>query len=452
MCEPYCENYNLPPALHTGAAGRGMISMEGIEGLYLPLSYKRLSVRRPLTRKIYAHIKYKDDEDPGKETVTFDVEIMDADGSGLVEIEGFSEKRINDLTVRVKAMAEAGVPAGIGVTQGQESPGDKSFYQESIEEGIAPKDGVEAFARILASATLPQIVVSARDLHASIERANAFTQSRVSEEIGKLQASRPLHPRPNLQTTYAPPRSEAERLLTEILQEMLGIEQVGVNDNYFELGGDSVLAIQIIAKAGRAGLHLTPQQIFQHQTVAEMAAVAKRTQPVEAEQGVVTGPVPLTPIQHWFFEQNALAPASVSQTTLLRTREALDASLIERAVRELTAHHDALRLRFTRDESGWRQEHAAAEESVDFRRVDVSMLSEPERASLIRRTADRLPDEFDLARGPLTHFVCFDAGAGTPGHLLIAVHQLVVDDLSWKILLEDLEQTCSQLRSGGRPQ
>src|SRR3989440_7275607 len=115
--------YTPPPASADGSAGQGMIYIEAREGLYLPLSYKRLSVRRPLTRKIYAHIKYKDDEDPGKETVTFDVEIMDADGSGLVEIEGFSEKRINDLTVRVKAMAEAGVPAGIGVTQGQESPG-----------------------------------------------------------------------------------------------------------------------------------------------------------------------------------------------------------------------------------------------------------------------------------------------------------------------------------------
>jgi non-ribosomal peptide synthase protein (TIGR01720 family) len=452
MFNPDFEKLKLHPSLLDRAAGTGMIYIEGIEGLYLPLSYKRLSVWRPLARKIYAHIRYKDDEDPGKETVTFDVNIMGADGSVLVEIEGFSEKRINDLTVRVKAMAEAGAAAGIGLAEGPESPGDKSFYQESIEEGITPKDGAEAFARILAAATLPQVVVSTRDLHASIERADAFTQSRVSEEIEKLQASRPLHPRPDLQTTYAPPRDEAERLLTEILQGMLGIEQVGVNDNYFELGGDSVLAIQIIAKAGRAGLHLTPQQIFQHQTVAEMAAVAKRAQPVEAEQGVVTGPVPLTPIQHWFFEQNALAPERVCQTTLLRTREALDASVIERAVRELAAHHDALRLCFTRDESGWRQEHAALEESGDFRRVDVSKLSESERASIIRRTADELPSEFDLARGPLARFVYFDAGAGVSGHLLIAIHRLLVDDRSWRILLEDLEQACDHPRSGERPQ
>ncbi len=450
MFEPDLAQFKLHPSLLDRAAGTGMIYIDGIEGLYLPLSYDRLTVGRPLTNRIYAHIRYR--RGASGETVTFDVDIMDADGTALVEIDGFSEKRINDLTVRVKAMSEAGVPVGLDYAEGSASPDGKSFYQESIDEGIAPEEGAEAFARILASAMLPQVVVSTKDLHASIERANAFTQSRVSEEIEKLQAARTLHPRPNLPTAYAPPRNEAERLLADILQEMLGIEQVGVDDNYFELGGDSVLAIQIIARGNRAGLHLTPQQIFQHQTVAEMAAVAKRTQPAEAEQGAVTGPVPLTPIQQWFFEQNADAPERACRTLLLGAREALDASLVERAVGALAAHHDALRLRFERDETGWRQENAAADESDLFRRVDASGLSESERESLVRRTMEALPAEFDLARGPLARFVYFDAGAGAPGWLLVGVHRLVADDPSLTILLEDLGQVCSQLRSGGEPQ
>jgi non-ribosomal peptide synthase protein (TIGR01720 family) len=451
MFEPDLETFKLHPSLLDRAAGTGMIYIGGIEGLYLPLSYRRLTVGRPLTRRLYAHIRYRDDEDPGGETVTFDVDIMDTDGTALVEIDGFSEKRINDLTVRVKAMSEAGIPVGLDYSEGTGAADGKSFYQESIDEGIAPADGAEAFARILGAATLPQIVVSTRDLQASIERANAFTQSRVSEEIEKLQASRPLHPRPSLQTAYAAPRNEAERLLAEIFQEMLGIEQVGVDDNYFELGGDSVLAIQIIARGNRAGLHLTPQQIFQHQTVAEMAAVARRTQPAEAEQGVVTGPVPLTPIQHWFFEHNESAPEGAFQTVLLRTREPLDASVVERAARAVYAHHDALRLRFTRDGAGWRQENAAADGEDFFARVDASGLSESERESLVRRTIEGLPAEFDLARGPVARFVHFDAGAGAPGQLLLAVHRLSADDPSWAILLEDLGQACGQLRSGAEP-
>ena len=452
MFEPDLEKFKLHPSLLDRAAGTGMIYIEGIEGLYLPLSYKKVTVSQPLSRKIYAHIKYKDDKDPRKETVTFDVVIMDPSGLELVEIEEFSEKRINDLTVRVKALAEEPVATGIAVAGDQESPAGKSFYQESIEEGISPKDGVEAFARILAGAPLPQIVVSTKDLHASIERANAFTQSRVSEEIEKLRVSRPLHPRPDLPTPYVSSRDESERVLAEILQEMLGVEQVGIHDNYFELGGDSVLAIQVIARANRAGLHLTPQQIFQYRTVAEMAAVAKKTHPVQAEQGVVSGPVPLTPIQHWFFEQNVLDPEKVCQIMRLRMRVAVDTSLIEKAVRELLVHHDSLRLRFTRNESGWQQVHAASEEAGNFRRVDVSLLSESERTSLIRQTEGSLPANLNLADGPLACFVYFDAGAGAPGYLLMAIHRLVVDDLSWQILLEDLDEACCQLRDGKQPQ
>lgn len=451
LFESDLEAFKLHPSLLDRAAGTGMIYIEGIEGLYLPLSYNSLIIRRPLTRKIYAHIKYKD-EDPGKETVTFDVDIMDEDGAGLVKIDSFSEKRINDLTVRVKAMSESGVSVGKGFTEERDSSAsDKSFYQESIEEGIAPHEGAEAFARILASAMLPQIIVSTKDLQASIKRANAFTQSHVSEEIEKLQTTRTLHPRPSLQTEYAAPRNEVEVALAEILQEMLGVERIGVHDNYFELGGDSVLAIQIISRANRAGLHLTPQQIFQHQTVSEMAAVAKKSKPSEAEQGEVTGQVPLTPIQHVLFEKNAQTPERACQMKLLKLRETLDSAQLMNAAASLMSHHDALRMRFNREGTDWRQENAPMGEMSNFKRMDVSSLSDDERASLIGRTAESLSSEFDLADGILARFVHFDGGASAHSHLLIAIHTLVIDDKSWAIILEDLEAACRKLREGERP-
>jgi len=92
-------------------------------------------------------------------------------------------------------------------------------------------------------------------------------------------------------------------VLAEIWAEVLRVEQVG-HDNFFELGGDSILSIQIVAKANKAGLQLTPKQLFAHQTIAELAAMAGTIRTIQAEQGLVTGTLPLTPIQQWFFEQN----------------------------------------------------------------------------------------------------------------------------------------------------
>ena len=268
------EQMKLHPSLLDRAAGTGMLYMP-LEGIYLPMSYRRLLFKEPLPRVIYAHIRQTEGSDPHQETITFDVLITDEEGTELVDISEFSEKRINDLTGQVKAMADK---SGRAAPPADERPsarrGEKSFYEQSLDEGIAPREGSEVFERLLAAAPVPQVVVSTRDLQASIENANAFTQEAVSAEIEKLQVARPRHPRPNVQTEYVAPRNPAEQALAEIMQEMLGVDRVGVHDNFFELGGDSVLSIQIIARASRAGLKISPQQIFQHQTVAGMAAVA----------------------------------------------------------------------------------------------------------------------------------------------------------------------------------
>ncbi|MFL6335979.1 MAG: MupA/Atu3671 family FMN-dependent luciferase-like monooxygenase [Pyrinomonadaceae bacterium] len=258
------EQLKLHPALLDRAAGTGMLYME-LQGIYLPMSYRRLHFQRPLPRRIYAHIRQVEYGDPGLETVSFDVLITDEEGAELVEIGEFSEKRINDLKGQVRAMAAKSAAT---------TAGGQSFYEHSMAEGIAAREGSEVFERLLAGAAVPQVVVSTRDLRASIERADAFTQEMVSAEIEKLQVARTLHPRPDLRTEYVAPRNPTEEVLAGIMQEMLGVERVGVEDNFFELGGDSVLSIQVIARAGQVGLKITPQQIFQHQTVAGLAAAA----------------------------------------------------------------------------------------------------------------------------------------------------------------------------------
>ncbi|HET6978703.1 MAG TPA: MupA/Atu3671 family FMN-dependent luciferase-like monooxygenase [Pyrinomonadaceae bacterium] len=262
--------YKLHPALldrATGTAKHYLIH----EGHYLPMSYKRLRVKQPLPRKIYAHIKFRDDL-PHEQTITFDIILMDENGTESVVIDGFSQKRINNTAEPLRALSAAR-SSSVAALPASDNVG---VYQRAMREGILPHEGIEAFKRILSNPLPPQVVVSARDLQTSIAQMGALTTADVMEEIGKLEVApaTTTHARLASLGEYAAARNETERTLVEILQTMLGIEQVGIHDNFFELGGDSVLGIQIIAQAKRAGIHLTPQQIFQHPTVAEMAAIA----------------------------------------------------------------------------------------------------------------------------------------------------------------------------------
>ena len=123
-----------------------------------------------------------------------------------------------------------------------------------------------------------------------------------------------------------------EEALAGIWKGALGLEQVGRDDNFFELGGDSILSIQIVARANRAGLRLDPRLIFEHPTVASLAKMTTPGESAAAEQGEVTGPVPLTPVQHWFFDRRLPAPELYTQSLLLEARQPLDASALGQAV------------------------------------------------------------------------------------------------------------------------
>ena len=124
------------------------------------------------------------------------------------------------------------------------------------------------------------------------------------------------------------PSNETEAKLVEIWQELLGISEIGTKDNFFALSGDSILAIQVIAKASQVGIQLTPKNIFQHQTIAELAAVAKNNNQIKAEQGIVTGIIPLTSIQRWFFEQELSDRHHWNQSIWLEAKETIKPSLL----------------------------------------------------------------------------------------------------------------------------
>ncbi len=258
----------------------------------------------------------------------------------------------------------------------------------------------------------------------------------------------PESERPDLAASFVAPRTAAEETLARIWAEVLRLGHVGVHDNFFSLGGDSILSMQIVARASQAGLRLTPRQVFQHQTVAELAAVAGTSEPVRAEQGTVTGAVPLTPIQQWFFELDLPVPGHFNLAVFLAVAEPLDPSRLARALRQLLLQHDALRLRFTQEEGIWTQRLADAGGPVPFTRLDLSALPEARLRHAVGRAAAQVQESLDLTRGPVVRAAAFDLGAQRPGRLLITVHHLAVDGVSWRILLEDLETAYRRIGRG----
>jgi fengycin family lipopeptide synthetase B len=259
--------------------------------------------------------------------------------------------------------------------------------------------------------------------------------------------------RPDLEEAYVAPRNAREERLAEIWARVLGLERVGIHDNFFELGGDSILSIQIIARANQAGLRLTPKQVFQCQTVAELAGVVETAPAPEAEQGLVTGPAPLTPIQRWFFEQRLPEQDHWNQALLFETRHGLNPALLEEAVSYLLEHHDALRLRFTREEGDWRQTMAGPDDDQNggappFSVIELSGLPEAAAKCALEAKAAELQASLHLTEGPLLRVAYFDLGSGEAGRLLMIIHHLAVDGVSWRILLEDLQTAYQQLSRG----
>jgi len=251
--------------------------------------------------------------------------------------------------------------------------------------------------------------------------------------------------RPQLEPDYLPPRNETERSLAEIWSHALGLERVGINDNFFELGGDSIISLQIVARAGQAGLVITPGQLFRHPTIAALAQVADTTTPaIRAEQGTVTGHMPLTPIQRWFFEQNFPEPHHYNQAVMLEVRADVDPAVLEDCFEQLMTHHDALRMRFVKGESGWQQFNAPSENHRILTQSEISTASREEQATFAA-AAKLAHTSLNLSEGPLVHAVYFKFGNGKPDRLLMLAHHLVVDAVSWRILLEDLDQVYTRL-------
>ena len=236
------------------------------------------------------------------------------------------------------------------------------------------------------------------------------------------------------QSSDGMPQTLIEETLVDIFSSLLPVESVGIHDNFFEMGGDSILAMQIVSRASQAGLTISPKQLFQYQTIAELSAVAEQGTQTIISQEPATGTVPLTPIQHWFFEQALAEPEHFNQSVRLALPDGFSQEALEVAIAHLYRHHDALRLRFhNADESqreGWQQAYSEDMTPPAVNRFDFSQLSEAEQESVIAQQIQSLQSGFNLQSGPLVNIGIFELGSTRPAQLIIANHHLVIDGVS----------------------
>ncbi|MDQ2881213.1 MAG: amino acid adenylation domain-containing protein, partial [Actinomycetota bacterium] len=252
---------------------------------------------------------------------------------------------------------------------------------------------------------------------------------------------------PELGTPYRAPSTPIERELARVWAEVLGTEGVSVEDNFFELGGDSILSIQVVSRARQAGVRVTSKDIFLHQTIAELAAaVTAEPAPESADRDLVLGPAPLTPIQRWFFTTYG-ALSHFNQSVVVELAEDLNEDALSVAVDALVVHHPALRMRFSIVEGQWCQDVAPTESAGVFGRYDLSDLDDEGRRLAMAEAAACAQSSLDIASGPLLRALLFCSGPERRPRLFIAVHHLVVDGVSWRILLGDLEAAYHQASS-----
>ncbi|WP_084093210.1 non-ribosomal peptide synthetase [Andreprevotia lacus] len=249
---------------------------------------------------------------------------------------------------------------------------------------------------------------------------------------------------------YVAPASAEEHALCDIWQNVLGITRVGVTDNFFEIGGDSILSIRVISRAKQAGLVFSAKQLFAHQTIRTLLPHAKTASKVVAPQEATSGVMPLLPIHADFFAEHSPAPAHFNQSAVLRAPADFSLPALRAIVTALYQRHDALRLRYTCSDEQWRAEFQPLDEAMMAATpgyLDLRGLDEAQRQHALAEHGRSIQTSLDLASGPLWRAVWCQAD-GDRSRLLLVLHHLVVDGVSWRILRKDIEQAWGQYRQG----
>jgi len=309
-----------------------------------------------------------------------------------------------------------------------------------LDDAVAQANGREALRSALKT-RLPDYMVPTHLM---------FLERMPLTPNGKLdRKGLPLPDVSLMQQVYVAPQSELERKIAAIWCDVLRLPQVGLHDNFFELGGDSIMSIQVVSRARQVGVRFSPKDLFQHQTVQSLAAVAREGEgAVLLDQSALSGELLLLPVQQAFFADDIPQRHHWNQSVVLQPHQPLQVPLLVAALEALIVHHDALRSTFVQGPAGW----SAAYRGPHLHQADQVLwqttLNTVEELDALGEEAQR---SLDLEAGPLLRAVLAQLADGSQ-RLLLVIHHLVVDGVSWRILLEDLQSTYQQLAQGAAVQ
>ncbi|TWK85460.1 hypothetical protein CHCC20335_2378 [Bacillus paralicheniformis] len=263
---------------------------------------------------------------------------------------------------------------------------------------------------------------------------------------GKL--NRKALPEPDFTSTqsYVPPRNDLEEQLAIIWQDVLGADRIGIEDSFFELGGDSIKALQVSARLGRCGWSLQASDLFRHPKIKDLSPFIRKTER-RIMQGPVQGDVPWTPVQRWFLSQDIKERHHFNQSVMLFHSGRLSENALRASLQKLAEHHDALRMVYQNDGGQWIQINQGIHESQLYSlRIFNLSEAEGEWETKIKKEVADLQQSINLQQGPLLHAAWFKTISGD--YLFLTIHHLVVDGVSWRILLEDLSTGYHQAAEG----
>ncbi len=362
---------------------------------------------------------------------------------GQLDFLGRADDQVKVRGVRIEpGEVEAALGRHLGVAQvavlaREDRPGERRLVAYVVPAG----SGVEpAQLRRHAAAELPDALQPS---------AYVLLDQLPRTAHGKLDRAALPAPDPAAEAGTARPRGPREQLLAELVGELLGVPAVGAEDSFFALGGDSISAIQLVSRARRAGLQLTARQVFELRTVRELAAAAQVVIERPATGGGEVGRVPATPAMHWWRERGG-AVAGFHQSVLLHAPAGLTEAGLVAAAQAVLDSHGALRSRLLTDD-GWALEVGpprTVPAADRVRRVPV----DADLAGAVAAEAAAAAGRLDPAGGRMVELVWFDTGPGRPGRLLVTAHHLVVDRVSWQVLVPDLATAWTAAAAGHRPE
>ncbi|MEQ8223849.1 MAG: amino acid adenylation domain-containing protein, partial [Candidatus Eremiobacterota bacterium] len=268
--------------------------------------------------------------------------------------------------------------------------------------------------------------------------------------------------------TYVAPRNEMEEILARIWKKILKCDRVGIYDNFFSLGGDSIMSIQVVAGANNEGIPVTASQLLRYPTIARISEEIKKKTLPQAEKGILKGEVPLLPVQEWFFEQKFEDVNHFNQSLLFTLKQDGDREIIEKTLNMLVNHHDGLRLRFryvkvdggeseymvrpgTETEGKWIQWYEHPEKtSLPVEVVNLSSVTDDISAFITRKCTD-LQSSLNITDGPVIKTALFKNHKDGKDRLFILIHRLCTDMVSWRIIAEDFCSIYKKLSAGETP-